>query len=202
MTSHKFFRSYLPIRLPFNTIAASSDLNRASANLDGEGKSYPSEEFPRGSIWQPHGPDRNRILFELSSRWESMCVEAQLIRVPYRTYQGLAILGASVNGDFQATLKVQTTENATMDAPLQLTSWLATQAAFPSNSLALRCSHLHVPECDIPSCQPCLWLQIIIFSRTLSIETIILDDNPNMQIFALTGILCADSESWAQKALP
>ncbi len=189
LTSHKSFRSYFPIRLPFNTIAASPDINRASANLDGEGKSYPSEEIPLGRIWLPHGADRNRILFEMSSHWESMCVEAQLIRVSYGTYQGLAILGASVTGDFQANLKVQTAEKSTMGATLQLTGWLATQAAFPSNSLALRCSHLHVPECDIPSYQPCLWLQAIIFPRPLSIQTIILDDNPNIQIFALTGIL-------------
>lgn len=93
--------SSVPVNLPFDTVAATTDQKRGAADFDGKGGSYPAEMLPQSL-------ERNGVRFVLGPADGKNALKArgQSIALPAGEFNRVQILAASSESDVAASLGI------------------------------------------------------------------------------------------------
>jgi hypothetical protein len=124
----------------FNNDAITSEFYMGDGDFDGTGRTYPSAQLPQtGRLTDDDIP----FLFTNGGEGTTNNVVAagQTIALPAGRYARLHLLGASDNGNTDATATAAYADGSTATVPLRLTDWSA-KAAFDETE-AIRTSQLH-----------------------------------------------------------
>ncbi len=185
----------------FNVIAATSDRRRSSGDFDGLGNTFPAESLPpdlSGDSLEvyPSGyyttPAFSAGLKQITFRYppksgglaKALACRGQSIALSGGMAARLHILGAGTGAGLSGSVTVAFADGHTESHPLTMSSWL--EAPSHGEAEGFVAPHLHTPRGDNPSQPVHLHHYVLPLSQPSEVTSILLPDNPEMKIFAIT----------------
>ncbi|SDZ37968.1 hypothetical protein [Bacillus sp. 166amftsu] len=173
---------FIPIHLDSycNNIGVTSNDTIYEGNLTLNGSSLPLEgPFCKQVFYFEHIPFYMKKL----SKFDNIAMEGQEIKVNAYNAKNIHIIGNSVSGSYFDDISFKSEGEIIERKRLSLTDFISEEPVF-NNQLFYRFTKIN-------SRQPLhlkgsLWKQSINFEPSINVESIILEDNPFIHIFAIT----------------
>ncbi|SFS44344.1 hypothetical protein [Marininema halotolerans] len=124
--------------------------------------------------------------FSYTDEGDNIELEGQILRFSPVTARKIHILGVSTNGNFFDRIQFLSEERLIHTDRLALTNFIEREPFFPKNRVALQFTYMNTRVGPRNSLHPILWHTALDFEKERSFDTIILEDNPSMHIFAIT----------------
>jgi alpha-mannosidase len=169
------------IRRYFNNDGISAESDRAKANFDGIGWSYPAAQMPAEGRWRRLGI---RFYFPGHQGLDNISCQGQRIELPNGDYRWLVMLAAAECGDRKATMQL-IYESASSKVTVKVSDW-CTGASF-GELAAITSNFRHGPERrQSISCQ--IYLKAVPLDPQRRLTAIVLPEERHIHIFSLTVV--------------
>jgi len=165
----------------FNNNGAATEENPSEGNFDYGGFSYAFELLPKpGKVSVKEIPF---IFPQTSQEGNNIACHSQVIKIQPDRYRAILLLGSSTNGDYEACLWVQFSDGSRSCLKTGLTDWCRDSVfgEIPAFSFPYRIG----PE-GRQEIQNYIWLQVLRIKEEKFLSAIILPENKNIHIFAIT----------------